>query len=568
MKQAEPRFCITCGVKRRAKAQTRYCYDCMPGGPFTPPPCVRCGTTDNYFASGLCARCHLHGTIRTDSCPDCHAWGTTRHGGWLCRGCDHWRRLHHDIEACVSCSNAVAVNGQGFCRLCWRTASGNRTSIGVFDPMGGNRHGQQLFFADMQKAAKVRLRPKPPVVPVAWPPGRPVTHQQLTMFTLSRDFSRGRHGLPEPRDPQLAAALDAVAVNHCRTAGWDYAKTSDTRCGIRIVLGAQHTPGARLRYSELVDLPRLFINMRPIIEVLETVDMFEDDRTPAITRWFTSQIAGLPAPMTAELDAWFEVMHNGSTTPPRRLPRSPTTIKIYTRAALPALRRWVDHGHEALREITRAQVLAALPAEPARRKTGGQAMRSIFATLKEQKLIFTNPAVRLAHATEIPLPPVVVDLDTVRDALNSSDPARSAICALVAYHGLRSHHLRALKLTDIRDRHLHLDRRVIPLAEPVRRRVSTWLDHRNQRWPNSTNPHLFIHFRTAHRHDPVGIRWVFLTLAIPGGVQALRADRILHEAAATGGDPRRLCDLFGLSIQHATRYTAVLREPSVPGSET
>lgn len=55
---------------------------------------------------------------------------------------------------------------------------------------------------------------------------------------------------------------------------------------------------------------------------------------------------------------------------------------------------------------------------------------------------------------------------------------------------------------------------------------------------------------------------MFLTLNLSGGVQALRSDRILHEAIASGGDPRRLCDLFGLSIQHATRYTDAIREPA------
>ena len=35
----------------------------------------RCGTTENFFASGLCARCHLHGTIRVDACADC-PWGS------------------------------------------------------------------------------------------------------------------------------------------------------------------------------------------------------------------------------------------------------------------------------------------------------------------------------------------------------------------------------------------------------------------------------------------------------------------------------------------------------------
>lgn len=259
-------------------------------------------------------------------------------------------------------------------------------------------------------------------------------------------------------------------------------------------------------------------------------------------------------------------MRNGSTTTPRRRPRSDTTIKLYTRAIVPALRDWTER-QASLREITRAEVLAALPDDVARRKICGQAMRSLLSILKGRRLVFTNPATRLAHASDSPIPSAVADLDAVRDALNSADRARAALAALVAFHGLRNNQRRDLKLTDIRDRRLQLDGRAIPLAEPARRRVVAWLNERNQRWPTSTNPHLFIHFRTAHRNDPVGGRWVFLTLGLAGGPQALRQDRILHEAIASGGDPRRLCDLFGLSIQHATRYTDAIAEPDLAASD-
>lgn len=565
MKQAEPRFCQTCGVNRRAKRGGRLCYDCMPGGPFQPPPCRRCGTTEDFFASGLCARCHLHGSQRVDACPDCHAWGVTRHTTWVCAPCVHWRQTYATIAACIVCATVVTVAPAGVCRLCRVQARRLRVPKQRLDFAGANRHGAQLFLVGMYHKAShttVQAADHTPVEAVR--AVRPVAHRQLVMFTMAADLSDGRGAVGPPRDAVLAEILDDAVTRFASDAGWHWTLTSKVRSGVRLVLGMQDTPGAAIGRSELGVLAQAWLPQHHVAAVLAAAGVLHDDRVPAITRWFADQTAGLPTPMTSELQTWFDIMRHGATSPPRRRPRSLTTIKVYVGATVSAIRRWAADGHESLREITRAQVLSALPTEPAKRKLYGQGMRSIFGILHSRKLIFANPAVRLAHAAESSIPPTPVDLDAVRAALDSPNPARAALVGLVAFHGLRSHQLRHLRLTDIQDRRLHLDGRVIPLAEPVGRRISGWLDHRADRWPNSTNPHLFIHTRTARRDQPVGLRWVFLTLGLPGGTRALRQDRILHEAIATGGDPRRLCDLFGLSIHHATRYTDAVTEPPDP----
>ncbi|MEU2856574.1 hypothetical protein [Streptomyces syringium] len=43
----------------------------------------------------------------------------------------------------------------------------------------------------------------------------------------------------------------------------------------------------------------------------------------------------------------------------------------------------------------------------------------------------------------------------------------------------------------------------------------------------------------------------------------LREDRLLHEAEATGGDRRRICGLFGLSVGAALRYTGTVDQPGL-----
>lgn len=42
-----------------------------------------------------------------------------------------------------------------------------------------------------------------------------------------------------------------------------------------------------------------------------------------------------------------------------------------------------------------------------------------------------------------------------------------------------------------------------------------------------------------------------------------REDRILHELHASGGDLRRICDMFGLSIAGASRCSSVLAHPDL-----
>ncbi len=121
--------------------------------------------------------------------------------------------------------------------------------------------------------------------------------------------------------------------------------------------------------------------------------------------------------------------------------------------------------------------------------------------------------------------------------------------------------MRGLQLTDIHTGRLHLHGRGIPLAEPVRVRIAAWLSHRNQRWPRTLNPHLFISKRTALRTTPVGVQWITRTLGMT--TQAIREDRILDELHATGGDVRRICDLFGLTIPGAARYACVLNHPEL-----
>jgi integrase len=150
-----------------------------------------------------------------------------------------------------------------------------------------------------------------------------------------------------------------------------------------------------------------------------------------------------------------------------------------------------------------------------------------------------------------------------RLATSHSASASAALVALVAFHGLRAGQLQRLHLTDIRDGRLHVEGRVIILAEPVRERLHAYLDMRQQRWPDTANAHLFLTKHTGRRTEECSKRWIWLTIGPDLSIAAIREDRILDEAHATGGDVRRLADLFGLSIQAGTRYTNVISHPDL-----
>lgn len=182
--------------------------------------------------------------------------------------------------------------------------------------------------------------------------------------------------------------------------------------------------------------------------------------------------------------------------------------------------------------------------------------------LKSRKLVFANPTSGVPHSASNQTIPLPLDTEVIRQGLDSPDPATALAVALVGFHALTARQVRAVKLTDIVDGRLTLDRRVMPLAGPVLPRLSAWLDHRARTWPATANPYLFVNRRTAPRLTPVSrpFPWRGVTLTPRG----LREDRILDEVRATGGDVRRICELFGISVEAALRYLGPTDHTPVP----
>ena len=567
-----PKMCERCGAKPQGYHGRRWCYGCKPGRGGRPLPCRRCGCAEDYWSERLCRRCHQYAPQRPESCRDCLAWGVRRTEKWLCGGCLSWRTLYPTTQACIACGDKRSVNEHGCCRLCWRQTKlvqerRRDRHRGPLDIEAANRYGQQLFLANMA-SSKNGYRPRspraaPPPVPTPTPPRQRYRRKiQLELFTRDPviDAARG-YGFRDPPDARLAGLLDHAASDHAARHGWSTKKTHAVRTAIRVLLGMRESTGTPIPASEVTRLTALELRARPVLAILEDAGLLRDDRPATIETWFGVRTRDLPGPMANELRIWFDVLHRGSSTPPRSRPRSPITIKNRLNWTLPTLHRWAATGHRSLREITRDDVLAMLPGSGTPRAGLGDGLRSIFRTLKARKVVFVNPSagINIGNFTRrIPLP---ADPSKLRAALHSPDPPGAALAALAVFHGLRPLELRELRLIDVRDGRLQLAGRGLLLAEPVTTRLAAYLDYRHRRWPNSTNAHFFIHNLNAGGTNPVGRYWVNDHLGM--FAQAIRQDRIVDEAHATGGDLRRICDFFGVVIGTAEHYALSLNHPGL-----
>ena len=566
-----------------------FCYKCLPGGPFAAPPCRWCGTTNDYFSQGLCALCHPRSPQRPGSCKGCLAWGVYPRYNWTCWPC-RWWRTHYPEGTCDYCRRLARIGNSGACRLCVEQAQITQEPGRALDYAGANQHSQQLFLANMlfKKRITPRLAPEPSLRPgprarravtasVRTDPGKSryknqlpypagtsfdeETSTQLALFDMAPDPQAvRRRALIE--DSELIRYCAAIVDEHADRFGWSVRQRNDVTRSLRLLQTLRQEPTAKIRASDVLMLPRYDGNIVSTIDVLAEAGLLIEDRPSRVEVYFASRSRNLPPLMREHLELWLNVMLDGSRLAPRQVPRDPQTARVQIAGLVTVVNTWVDLGYTSFAQVTRADIEAALaPLNPGRRHAAELGLRSLYRTLKGRKLVFTNPMRGLKSNPLAGTIPLALDPAVIREELNHPDPVVALAVALVAFHALTGKQLRALQLTDIVDGHLTIGDRVIPLAGPVRTRLTAWLDHRNRRWPGCLNPHLLVSRRTAPRLVPVGhsFPWKGITLR----PQALREDRILHEIHATGGDIRRVCDLFGLSIEGATRYLRTIEHPDL-----
>ncbi|MFK0016268.1 hypothetical protein [Streptomyces sp. NPDC091027] len=107
---------------------------------------------------------------------------------------------------------------------------------------------------------------------------------------------------------------------------------------------------------------------------------------------------------------------------------------------------------------------------------------------------------------------------------------------------------------------------VVYLDECTLRLATAWERHRHHRWPDSSNPHLFVNRNTAV--DDSGQPSARLRPRCSSSGSACRPAACAWTGSLTkhhSADPLRLMELFGLSAYSTTRYVLSAHPDKKPG---
>lgn len=213
----------------------------------------------------------------------------------------------------------------------------------------------------------------------------------------------------------LAISRATGLIGYGQARGWSPDHLQRIRRSLAALLAAQPPlastvpPDAAAVRQFLLD--RHLTALR-VVEFLTDQGLVASNQHAGFDRWLAGRLEPLPAQIRAEVQAWVEVLCGRGPRAGR--PRKPATIQGYLRALESALADW-SARYQSLRQVTTHDITDQL-----RRHTGPTrrlvlaVMRSLFKTLKTQRVVFTNPTAGLELRREPP--PPVLGLDPARRA--------------------------------------------------------------------------------------------------------------------------------------------------------
>ncbi|MGW3931127.1 hypothetical protein ACWECC_23920 [Streptomyces microflavus] len=516
------------------------------------------------------------------ACLDCGAWMASVRKR-RCKPCQDWRSKHPEpVGSCSRCRREGMPVRDGLCRGCC-------LHVSLSGPGAETEPFTQLWIADPIAVGLRIVRGQLGYEPVSQHPQRdrhlaerrlartPLTPQlvmagQQELFTLPRDWSpllnidRRIELLPELTPPAKALVSDLVRM--MRGHQWELShRTANVRALTILVswLGAD----APLLEADVYGLTSQDSNLsaKRLCQFLAARGMLVEDperHQDPDEIWVEETLSTLPDQMADELRMWVKVLRGeGLWEHPAR---SFESIRRYLFALPPVIRFWAGQGISSLREVTAEDITEAIELrQGAPARTIHIALRSVFKALRQERLVFHDPARGVTFGSLQNLPQSVPS-DILQGLLVHAVTALDRfIIGLVAVHALPGHEITQLRLNDLNlaagklvVRRSGRRRRTLHLEEFTHALAMAWLVERDQRWPGSINPYLLVSQQTASDPDHRPVSVSMLTRAFrPLGLtqQQVRQDRILDEARITA-DPLRLMRLFGISDTTAMRYVS------------
>lgn len=510
------------------------------------------------------------------SCEQCFTWGVLR--GRLCRGCENFA-TKNAVGRCRTCQRHVPVCDE-VCRLCRKQASlvAGPENKGAVDLSVAATTGQQLFFANMERASPLQRRTSATTLVASVNQQRPVLTAvppstaapplaQGLLFDPARDCRRVSSRSPA-RDSRFLDLVLRHADELAERRGWPPRILQQVRRGLRM-LASCHDPGEPIKASTVTAMSPVGIPGLRVLEVLTSLDrdVVVEDRSDSLTVWIDDQVRGLPTQMRQELEAWITVLRKGT---PRRRALHRSTVSARLASIHPFLLDCATR-YTTLRQVTRDDVVEWLEGRK-HQVNDASALRNLFRTLKSERMVFTNPTSRIRVGAPHQSTPRSLSCESLRQLGDAAErnPALRIVLALIGVHALPPNQVRRLRLEhlDLPDRRLYVgavDRAMDPFTASA---VADYLAYRHERWPHTSNQHLLLTRRTAHEQGPVSQSWLSSQFrGVPATPRQLREDRILEEARATGGDPLHIASMFGMGGKAGLRYAgAVHTGLADPGS--
>jgi integrase len=566
--------CPGCGELRPVYFGDR-CERCKRRAAARAGACAECGKQVARLWSGRCRTCYARRFETTGACGDCG--DLTQLTSGLCRACRLFR-WKHPLGTCPYCGRQQPIGAAGGCRSCQaalRTARvlkrAQRRRRFRFDATTGacgDCGDVTRLTSGLCRACRL-FRSSHPLGTCPYC-GREQPIGAAGGCRSCQAAQRAARAL-QPAQPKRQARLAltpagwqllASLTGYGQARGWAPGTLARARRALAVVLASGQELGrppwdaGHLRRF-LVSRHRVALR---VVEFLTDEGLASINPRAPLEQWLARRLAALPAPFAAEVRIWTEALHGRGLRASR--PRHPRTIEAYLRVLETPLAAWAGQ-YGSLRQVTTEDLTTQLaPLTGATRRLAMAAMRSLFATLKARRVLFTDPAAPLTGRAVQP-PPVLPLDDTLRAGLlgRLHDPGERLIVLLAGVHALRPSQICALTLDAVGPvaDSLLTGGRARPLDQLTAGHLRAWLHARRARWPTTANPHLLINRSTAGGLKPVGRGHVQAAVRRAGITAAeLRAGRLLDEAVASGGDPLQLTHLFGISDPTAIRYCAEL----------